>query len=110
VKGGAAWTGAYAAAVVPGGLAGESANFDMTGYTVGGELEWMFAPGWSVFGEYNYIDFGTRNVNFPSTGMVPGLGAVGARADTNAIRLTAQEAIIGVNYKFNWASPVVAKD
>ncbi len=71
---------------------------------------WMFAPGWSVFGEYNYIDFGTRNVNFPSTGMVPGLGAVGARADTNAIRLTAQEAIIGVNYKFNWASPVVAKD
>jgi outer membrane immunogenic protein len=81
----------------------------MTGYTVGGGVEWMFAPGWSVFGEYNYLDFGTKNVNFPSTGLVPGFGPAGALADTNAIRLTAQEVIFGVNYKFNWDSPVVAK-
>ena len=81
----------------------------MTGYTVGGGAEWMFAPGWSVFGEYNYLDFGTKNVNFLSTGLVPGFGAAGALADTNAIRLKAQEVIFGVNYKLNWASPVVAR-
>jgi len=40
---------------------------------------------------------------------VPGFGPAGALADTNAIRLTAQEVIFGVNYKFNWDSPVVAK-
>lgn len=111
VKGGAAWTNASGAAVVPalGGLVGESANFSMTGYTVGGGLEWMFAPGWSVFGEYNYMDFGTKNVNFLSTGLVPGFGAAGALADTNAIRLTIQTATVGVNYKFNWGNPAVAK-
>ena len=111
VKGGAAWASADGAAVVPalGGLIGESADFVMTGYTVGGGLEWMFAPGWSVFGEYNYMDFGTKNVNFPSTGLVPGFGPAGALADTNAIRLKIQTGLVGVNYKFNWGGPVVAK-
>ena len=111
VKGGAAWANANGAAVVPalGGLVGETADFTMTGYTVGGGLEWMFAPGWSVFGEYNYMNFGTKNVNFPSTGLVPGFGPAGALADTNAIKLTTQTAIAGVNYKFNWGGPVVAK-
>jgi len=109
VKGGAAWASASGAAVIPNGLIGESANFTMTGYTVGGGLEWMFAPGWSVFGEYNYMDFGTKNVNFPSTGLVAGFGAAGALADTNAIKLTTQTVIVGVNYKFNWGGPVVAK-
>jgi hypothetical protein len=41
--------------------------------------------------------------------MVPGFGAAGALADTNAIKLTAHTAIVGVNYRFNWGSSVVAK-
>jgi outer membrane immunogenic protein len=108
VKGGAAWSNVYAAATAV-GVAGETADFRMMGYTVGGGLEWMFAPGWSVFGEYNYMDFGTKNVNFPSTGLLPGFGSAGALADTNAVRLKAQEAVVGVNYKFNWGGPAVAK-
>ena len=36
---------------------------DRSGWTVGGGLEWMFAPGWSVFGEYNYMDFGRKDVD-----------------------------------------------
>jgi outer membrane immunogenic protein len=109
VKGGAAWANASAAATIPSGLIGESADFTMTGYTVGGGLEWMFAPGWSVFGEYNYMDFGTKSVNFASTGLVPGFGPAGALADTNAIKLTTQTAVVGVNYKFNWGNAVAAK-
>jgi outer membrane immunogenic protein len=109
VKGGAAWASASAAATIPTGIAAETASFTLTGYTVGGGLEWMFAPGWSVFGEYNYMDFGTRNVDFLSTGLVPGFGAAGALADTAAVRHTIQTATVGVNYKFNWGGPVVAK-
>jgi outer membrane immunogenic protein len=111
VKGGAAWANGGGAAVAPalGGLVGESAGFTMTGYTVGGGLEWMFAPGWSVFGEYNYMDFGTKTKDFLSTGLLPGFGPAGAVADTNTMRLTVQTATVGVNYKFNWGEPLVAK-
>ena len=112
LKGGAAWASASGAAlIVPAaGVVGESANFTMSGYTVGGGLEWMFAPGWSVFGEYNYMNFGTKSVNFTSTGSAGGLfGAAGALADTNLIKLTTQTALVGVNYKFNWGGPVVAR-
>jgi outer membrane immunogenic protein len=62
-----------------------------------------------VFGEYSYMNFGTKNVNFSSTGIVPGFGAAGALADTTAVRLTMQTALVGVNYKFNWGNPVSAK-
>lgn len=109
VKGGAAWTHVNASALA-GPVLGETADFSMSGYTVGGGLEWMFAPGWSVFGEYNYMDFGTKNVNLYSTGLVvAGFGVAGALSDTIAMRLRSQEAIAGINYKFNWAGPVVAK-
>ena len=33
------------------------------GWTVGGGLEWMVAPNWSVFGEYNYMDFGRKDIS-----------------------------------------------
>src|SRR4029453_8435334 len=32
-----------------------------TGWTAGGGVEWMFAPGWSAFLEGNYMDFGDQN-------------------------------------------------
>lgn len=32
--------------------------------TVGGCLEWMFAPSWSVFAEYNYMDFGRKSISY----------------------------------------------
>jgi outer membrane immunogenic protein len=66
--------------------------------------------GWSVFGGYDFIDFGRRNVNFFSTAIGGGLfGAAGALADTSVIKLKTQTAIVGVNYKFGWGGPVVAK-
>jgi hypothetical protein len=62
VRGGAAWTSASGAAIIPGGLADESTNFGLTGYSAGTGLEWMFALEWPVFGEYDFMDFERRTL------------------------------------------------
>lgn len=108
VKGGAAWASTNVSALALPVLA-ESANSTRTGYTVGGGLEWKFAPNWSVFGEYNFYDFGTRSGNLYSTGLVSGFGAAGALSDGVSLKLRSYQALVGVNYRFDWGSPVVAK-
>jgi outer membrane immunogenic protein len=108
VKGGVAFANASASASALPVLA-ETASFTRTGYTVGGGLEWKFAPGWSVVGEYNYLDFGTKSSNLYATGLIPAFGTAGALADTISLRLRSQEALVGVNYRFDWANPVAAK-
>jgi opacity protein-like surface antigen len=53
---------------------------DRVGWTVGGGLEYMFAKGWSVFGEYNYMDFGRQENNFASgPGLIGAPGVVSTR-------------------------------
>jgi outer membrane immunogenic protein len=63
----------------------------------------MFSPGWSVFAEYNHMDLGNG-----IAGYVAGPHTVGAPNVLNA-RLTAETALVGVNYKFGWGRAVVAK-
>jgi outer membrane immunogenic protein len=106
VKGGGAWTRAdhTFTGTIPFIFLSESAlGVDRQGWTIGGGLEWMLAPGWSVFAEFNYMDFGRKDISF-----VPGPATVGA-ADVVRTRLTTETALVGVNWKFNWAQPVVAK-
>lgn len=61
------------------------------GWTVGIGTEWMVYGGWSVFGEYDYLDFGTRSVTFSD----PTLGSynVNVTQHFNVFKL-------GVNYRF----------
>ncbi|MFZ2078204.1 MAG: outer membrane beta-barrel protein [Xanthobacteraceae bacterium] len=61
-----------------------------TGWTAGGGVEWMFAPHWSVFVEYNYMGFGTRSAAFTACG---GNCVLSAKANI-------QDALVGVNYRF----------
>ncbi|MGL4558490.1 MAG: outer membrane protein [Afipia sp.] len=68
-----------------------------TGYTVGGGLEYMFAPAWSAKVEYQYYNFDTTNVVTNA-----GLGALSYKDDLHTVK-------VGVNYHFNWGGPVVAK-
>jgi outer membrane immunogenic protein len=103
VKGGAAWSRNSDFLNQPSGALSESAAWNRSGWTVGGGLEWMFAPNWSVFAEYNYMDFGTKLITFIAP---PSLLPVGEHIK---IRHTVQTALVGVNYKFNWGGPVVAK-
>jgi outer membrane immunogenic protein len=106
VKGGAAWARVdhIFNGSVPAPFLSESAlGVDRQGWTVGGGVEWMFARGWSVFGEYNYMDFGTKDIAFVSGPATVGL------PDVVRTRYTTQTALVGFNYKFNWTQPVVAK-
>jgi outer membrane immunogenic protein len=68
------------------------------GYTVGAGLEYMFAPNWSAKAEYQYYNFG--NTTF-ATGPADIAGAR-FRNDEHTIKA-------GLNYRFGWGGPVVAK-
>jgi outer membrane immunogenic protein len=106
VKGGGAWTSVdyVLNGSVPAFFNSENAlGVSRSGYTVGGGLEWMFAQGWSVFGEFNYMNFGNTDVRFVQA---PGTGGV---ADVVRTKLEVEQFLVGVNYKFNFGGPVVAK-
>src|SRR5882762_7789286 len=104
VKGGGAWARIDHDILQPGGALSESASgVNRQGWTVGGGVEWMFVPGWSVFGEFNHMDFGHKNISF-----VAAPGTLGV-ADVVRTRLQVEQALVGVNYKFNWGGPVIAK-
>ncbi|WP_424630146.1 outer membrane protein [Bradyrhizobium sp. SYSU BS000235] len=70
-----------------------------TGWTVGGGFEYMFAPAWSAKVEYQYYNFDTTNVGFSALGNP---AVLSYKDDLHTVK-------VGVNYHFNWASPVVAR-
>jgi|SRR5579871_1056096 len=92
-KGGVAFTDSsigVAVAGVPTAFATTGNN--KTGWTVGAGLEYMFAPNWSVKGEYQYY-------NFANTTFVPPtpVGLVGQTFKNDEHTFKA-----GVNYRFGW--------
>jgi len=89
VKGGYGWAGSR----FSNGFGG---NGGRDGYTVGGGLEYLFTQNWSGKIEYQYFDFGT--VNFVTPAAVAG----SFRNDEHTIKA-------GINYRFGWGGPVVAK-
>jgi outer membrane immunogenic protein len=68
------------------------------GYTVGAGLEYMFAQNWSAKAEYQFYDFGSSRFIAPGP-LVP-FGNF--RNDDHTVKA-------GLNYRFNWGGPVVAK-
>ena len=97
-QGGAAWTSwDITATNAAGAQFAEISGGNRTGWTVGGGVEWMFIPHWSVFVEYNYMGFGTRSA--ASTACITG-AAVVCTTDTFSGKANLQNALVGVNYKF----------
>ena len=68
------------------------------GYTVGAGVEYMFAQNWSAKGEYMYYNFGDTRFVTPAA-LVP-FGVF--HNDEHTFKL-------GVNYRFNFGAPVVAR-
>ena len=122
VKGGGAWMNTTHSVRLPGfgtALGGgaaafsnlEIANRESTawGWMVGFGTEWQITPNWSAFVEYNYIEFDKKNEAFllnlgPANALVP--GGITVNAD---LKNTLSVAKVGVNYKFDWGTPVVAR-
>ncbi|MDO8981232.1 MAG: outer membrane beta-barrel protein [Afipia sp.] len=73
---------------------------ETTGWTVGGGLEYMFAPNWSAKIEYQYYDFDRTNFSTVAGSTTP--VAFSYKEDLHTVK-------VGVNYHFNWGGPVVAK-
>jgi outer membrane immunogenic protein len=104
VKGGGAWAQGSSAGV---GTFANGTFFDTTssstnrtGWTIGGGIEWGFAPNWSAKIEYNHIDLGSTNVAIlSSTGTT---SFVSSKETIDVVKG-------GVNYRFNWGGPVVAR-
>jgi outer membrane immunogenic protein len=103
VKGGGAWghgsssgTTTFAGAL----FETNSTSSDRSGWVVGGGVEWGFAPNWSAKLEYNHVDFGSKNLAILSS--VTGTSFVSSSERLDIVKA-------GVNYRFNWGGPVVAK-
>jgi len=98
--GGAAFTGENVSVCGPvGGCAGGSAN--VTGWVAGAGIEWAFYQNWSAKLEYLHADFGTTGY-----GRFPNLATF---YDARNVKLTDDLVRVGVNYRFNWGGPVVAR-
>ena len=67
------------------------------GYTIGGGVEYMLIPNWSVKLEYQYYNFG--DVTFVSP---PPVVVTTFRNDEHTMKL-------GVNYRFNWGGMTSAR-
>jgi outer membrane immunogenic protein len=100
VKAGGAWmkdnlsitvtTGGSPFFGVPAGVAA-NVGLNASGWTVGAGFEWAFARKWSVFAEYDYLDFGTPNANFTSAGsLLPPTFTLGMRQNVSAF-------LVGIN-------------
>jgi outer membrane immunogenic protein len=99
-KGGYAWKDDNNLTATVGGVpvAFTTSGNHRDGYTVGAGLEYMFAPSWSAKIEYMYYNFGSTTF---TTGP----------ADIVGVRFHDDEHTVkaGINYRFNWGGPVVAK-
>jgi len=110
VKGGPAWTNdhfsdlATCAGSQPTSRAGIPAlcgdifvgNQVRLGWTVGLGIEYALDPNWSLELEYDYMDFGHRSVPFYDSD---------GNYFTEDIHQTINLIKVGINYKFDWASP-----
>ena len=94
-QGGAAWGHTTTSITFNGLQTGQGSN-TRTGWTVGGGIEWMFAPSWSVFLEGNWMDFGGRDGTIVTPNL-PNACPVGCSFSTSATEATV---LVGVNYRF----------
>ena len=91
-QGGGAWAHTSTNVTFAGVQTGQGSN-TRSGWTIGGGVEWMFAPHWSAFLEGNWMDFGTSN----RAGFGPVVCPTGCAFSAKATEATV---LVGVNYRF----------
>jgi outer membrane immunogenic protein len=74
------------------------------GWLVGAGIEWAFAYNWTVKIEYDYLGLGSRTLTVPAGSLILANDTFTTSGSNNI-----QMVKLGVNYLFNWGSPVVAR-
>lgn len=92
-KGGAAWASTKLEVENSGFTIFNPQNITRTGWTVGGGVEWGFAPSWSAFGEVNFYDFGNT-----TTG--PFIPFEDTFPEQFRTKMQFETFTLGVNYRF----------
>jgi outer membrane immunogenic protein len=69
-----------------------------TGWVAGAGLEWQFLPNASIFVEYDYLRFESKNVTFAT---IPPLSA--------SASLNQQAILVGANFRFDFGPPVTTR-
>src|SRR4051812_7841396 len=69
------------------------------GYTAGGGVEYGFTPNWSAKAEYLFAHYNSENY---FADILPPAGVASGSFDVHALKA-------GINYRFGWGGPVVAK-
>jgi outer membrane immunogenic protein len=85
-KGGYAWANNKLSVTVPGFLSASDSHVH-SGYTIGGGIEYMFAPNWSAKAEYMFTHLDSK------TYTLGGLAFDSGTAEFSSIK-------VGVNYHF----------
>jgi outer membrane immunogenic protein len=92
-------------------VGGGNKSQTLVGWNVGGGLEWMFMPNWSLKAEALYWNMGSMNVPTASFASAP-IGGGSPMTTFGITRVNYQGVIAraGVNYHFNWFAnaPVMA--
>jgi outer membrane immunogenic protein len=85
-----------------------SASKTRTGWTVGGGVEWRFAPQWSAFLEGNYYDFGNKDRTIFTNNFFANTPAGFIGCDFGCsfnTRATAATVLVGVNWRWGGKAP-----
>jgi outer membrane immunogenic protein len=98
--------GSLAPTALPAGVAG-SANFTKVGWVVGGGVEARLIGNWTAKLEYLYMDLGSFSDAVTVSGSALPVTSTVTTAFTS--RLTDSIVRVGLNYKFGWDQPVVAR-
>jgi outer membrane immunogenic protein len=66
------------------------------GWTIGVGTEWVVMDNWSIFGEWDYMNFGTHNLTFTDANL--GSTQISTKQQINEVKL-------GINYRFGGPYP-----
>jgi outer membrane immunogenic protein len=100
VKGGGGWIGANsvtATNLTTGASITVDNNATLSGWLVGGGIEWAFAENWSVKFEYDFLGLNSRTFTVPA-GSPFFAGDTFSTSNNNNVQM----AVVGLNYRFNW--------
>lgn len=71
-----------------------------TGYVLGGGIEHIFGPNWTIKTEYQYIDLGQAEASAPVVFIATGAPRVPSETATSDMDVDFHTVRIGINYKF----------